>query len=172
VIDGKSVIKTNFLNNLRVEYYKIDFKAEIEFEKDEFRNGVERLPGDRAKYWGTIAIVRENMGNNWSIGPINNLHILSASRAPVFSSIKETESTAEQNGCINNLRQIDAAISDWALETGKTNGALPTENEIKPFVKVNANNEIPTCPAGGIYTLHPVGSNPQVTCSIPGHVLP
>ncbi len=28
-------------------------------------------------------------------------------------------STAQQNACINNLRQIDAAIQQWALEKGQ-----------------------------------------------------
>ena len=28
-------------------------------------------------------------------------------------------STSQQNACINNLRQIDGAIQQWALETGQ-----------------------------------------------------
>ncbi len=76
------------------------------------------------------------------------------------------------NACINNLRQIDGAINEWALETGQRKGAIPTWNDVKQYIKLDANGEVPGCPAGGIYTLHPVGSNPQVSCSIPGHVLP
>ncbi len=76
------------------------------------------------------------------------------------------------NACINNLRQIDGAISEWALEAGKQKGAIPTWNDVKQYIKLDANGEVPGCPAGGIYTLHPVGSNPQVSCSILGHVLP
>jgi hypothetical protein len=86
-------------------------------------------------------------------------------------STKVSDIEAE-NACINNLRQIDAAINEWALENGKSNGALPTMADIKGYIKLTATGEVPSCPAGGIYTLHPVGSNPQVSCSIPGHALP
>jgi hypothetical protein len=87
---------------------------------------------------------------------------------PNFVKAREV---SQENACINNLRQIDGAINEWALETGQTNGALPTMADIKPYVKTRDGN-FPSCPAGGTYTLHPVGSNPQVTCSIPGHALP
>jgi prepilin-type N-terminal cleavage/methylation domain-containing protein len=29
---------------------------------------------------------------------------------------------SQQKACINNLRQIDSAINEWALETGQSNG--------------------------------------------------
>jgi hypothetical protein len=86
--------------------------------------------------------------------------------------ISESKAISAANACINNLRQIDGAISEWALETRKQNGAVPTWNDVKQYIKLDANGAVPGCPAGGIYTLHPVGSNPQVSCSIPGHVLP
>ena len=35
----------------------------------------------------------------------------------------KSRATAQQNACINNLRQIDGAINEWALETGQSNGA-------------------------------------------------
>ena len=31
--------------------------------------------------------------------------------------------TSQANACINNMRQIDAAVNEWALEQGKTTGA-------------------------------------------------
>lgn len=71
------------------------------------------------------------------------------------------------NQCINNLRQIDAAKNQWALETGKTTGAVPVEKDLAPYLKGNA---LPTCPGGGTYTINPIGQPP--TCSIAGHVLP
>jgi GYF domain 2 len=88
------------------------------------------------------------------------------------ANIRAAEAILQGNACINNLRQIDGAISEWALETGKSVGTIPTMADIKPYIRLNANGEVPSCPSGGKYTLHPVGSNPQVTCSIPGHVLP
>ena len=76
----------------------------------------------------------------------------------------------ERNACINNLRQIDAAKNEWALEKRKTTGTPVTEDDIKPYIKLDANGNLPQCPAGGKYTIGNVGEKP--TCSIPGHELP
>ncbi|HEY5297865.1 MAG TPA: prepilin-type N-terminal cleavage/methylation domain-containing protein [Verrucomicrobiae bacterium] len=83
--------------------------------------------------------------------------------------------TSQANACINNLRQIDAAKNEWALEQGQTTGTSVTDNDISPYIKMNANNSVPGCPAGGIYTVGTVGNNP--TCTIgnntsPAHILP
>ncbi len=69
--------------------------------------------------------------------------------------------------CLNNLRQIDGAKQQWALENRKPPGALCAAQDLAPFLKGNA---LPVCPAGGVYTLNPVGLEPL--CSVPGHVLP
>ncbi len=71
------------------------------------------------------------------------------------------------NTCINNLRQIDGAKNQWALENVKPRGALVGVSDLAPYLRTNS---LPPCPAGGIYTLNPVGINP--ICTIPGHVLP
>ena len=76
----------------------------------------------------------------------------------------------QRNACINNLRQIDAAINEWALEKGKANGTVVTEADIKPYIKLDASGNLPKCPAGGTYTLGKVGGHP--TCTVLGHVLP
>ena len=74
---------------------------------------------------------------------------------------------AERNACINNLRQIDAAKQQWALENRKTAEAIPTVQDIAPYLPGGV---LPTCPSGGTYTLNAVGELPS--CSIPSHVLP
>ncbi len=80
------------------------------------------------------------------------------------------------NGCINNLRQIDAAANQFALEHQLTNGdKINFPNDLTPYIKLNSKGEIPPCPAGGIYHISKVGEPP--TCSlgssvIPAHVLP
>ena len=76
---------------------------------------------------------------------------------------------SQRNACINNLRQLDAAKNQWALEKGKTTGAAATEADIKPYIKLDAAGNLPKCPAGGKYTIGKVGENP--VCSIPGHAL-
>jgi prepilin-type N-terminal cleavage/methylation domain-containing protein len=85
--------------------------------------------------------------------------------------------TSQANACINNLRQIDAAINEWALENGKSNGAsVGGVSTVSAYIKLNAANSVPGCPASGTYTTFSVGSTPQVSCSLstatPAHALP
>ncbi len=69
------------------------------------------------------------------------------------------------NACINNLRQLDGAKQQWALENRKTAADLPTEADLARYLK----NGIPKCPGGGVYTIGTVEVVP--TCSIRGHQL-
>jgi len=68
--------------------------------------------------------------------------------------------------CINNLRVIQAAKQQWALENNRTADAVPTPPELAPYLP---NHQMPECPGGGRYTINAVGVAP--TCSIAGHVL-
>lgn len=70
------------------------------------------------------------------------------------------------NACINNLRQIDGAKQQWALENRQTAEAIPTAQDIVPYLR----RGLPPCPMGGRYTLNAMGAPP--TCTIPGHALP
>jgi hypothetical protein len=72
----------------------------------------------------------------------------------------------QMNACINNLRQIDGAKQQWALENKKSAQALPAPDDIGPYIK----NGVPKCPANGVYAINAVDADP--TCSIPGHQLP
>ncbi len=69
-----------------------------------------------------------------------------------------------ENGCINNLRQIEAAKQEWALENGRSNGVAVTESNIKPYLKLDSSGDLPTCPVGGTYVIGRVGEDPK--CSI------
>jgi prepilin-type N-terminal cleavage/methylation domain-containing protein len=80
--------------------------------------------------------------------------------------------------CINNMHQIDGAVTEWALELGKKTGdpAPSLTSDLTPYLKLNANNAIPSCPAGGSYVMGLVGAVPQVTCNLgnsvnPSHIL-
>jgi hypothetical protein len=70
-------------------------------------------------------------------------------------------------GCINNMRQIEAAKQQWALQNQRPAGSLVSAQDLAPFLP---NRVLPACPAGGVYTLNPIGINP--ICNIAGHVLP
>jgi type II secretory pathway pseudopilin PulG len=85
--------------------------------------------------------------------------------------------TSQANACINNLRQIDAAINEWALENGKSTGNTVTgPSTVSAYIKLNSANSVPGCPAGGTYNTTSVGATPQVNCTLstltPAHKLP
>jgi prepilin-type N-terminal cleavage/methylation domain-containing protein len=100
--------------------------------------------------------------------------LLAAIAIPNFVKAR---ATSQANACINNMRQIDAAANQWALEQGQVTGAtINFPNDLTPYIKLNTRNNIPACPAGGTYTVGNVGANPQVTCNLgssvtPSHVL-
>lgn len=74
------------------------------------------------------------------------------------------------NACINNLRLIDAAKQQWALEQRKTPADTPTWDDLRPYLGHGPNGDLPVCPGGGTYTIATVAEKP--TCNVPGHVLP
>jgi hypothetical protein len=105
----------------------------------------------------------------------------------VFVSIfPPREHYSSYNICINNLRMIDAAKNEWALEHNAKTNDTPTWEDIKPylerdpehdkpFVKFDPKSNLPICPSGGVYTIGKIGEPP--TCSlgtnvVQAHVLP
>lgn len=83
---------------------------------------------------------------------------------------------AQQKACINNLRQIDGAIQEFATELKKSPTARVLESDITPYLK----NAV-MCPAGGTafsdsYTVSTCNVTPECTSSgggpANGHVLP
>jgi hypothetical protein len=85
----------------------------------------------------------------------------------VEAQVQARAELAQVAACINNLRQIDGAKQQWALENRQTQESLPEAADIEPYLRDPATF---LCPAGGIYTLNAVGAPP--TCSIPGHAMP
>jgi prepilin-type N-terminal cleavage/methylation domain-containing protein len=98
--------------------------------------------------------------------------LLAAIAIPNFIKAR---TTAQMNACINNLRQIDGAIQQWALENKQGTTAKVTFPDISAYLK---NSVI--CPSGGIafsdsYTLVDVATKPvcQKVPNPPGaHILP
>jgi hypothetical protein len=92
--------------------------------------------------------------------------------------------TSPANACINNLRQIDSAKNQWALEHNAKSNDIVTINDIRPyiesernnsFIKLDAKGNLPKCPSGGIYTIGKIGEPPICsigTNAIQAHVLP
>ena len=91
--------------------------------------------------------------------------------AIVVPNFIKARSTSSFNACINNLRQIDAAANQFALEHSKTNGeAINFPNDLTPYIKLNSAGKIPGCPNGGVYHISKVGETP--TCSLGTNVIP
>jgi prepilin-type N-terminal cleavage/methylation domain-containing protein len=101
--------------------------------------------------------------------------LLAAIAIPNFVKAR---ATSQANACINNMRQIDAAVQEFALEQHKTTGSTVTyPGDLTSYIQLNSASSIPPCPAGGTYTVGTVGANPQVTCNLstsvtPPHVMP
>jgi prepilin-type N-terminal cleavage/methylation domain-containing protein len=62
--------------------------------------------------------------------------------------------TSQQNACINNLRLIDGAKQQWALEQRQqaTASISSTAAELQPYLGHGAAGELPSCPADGTQT--------------------
>jgi chromosome segregation ATPase len=98
-------------------------------------------------------------------------------RATLVTALKDeaqerqnTQDMNNMNACINNLRLIDSAKQQWALENKKQATDTPAWDDLRPYLTGPNNTNMPFCPAGGVYTMGNVSEKP--TCSIPGHVLP
>src|SRR6478672_4999093 len=91
--------------------------------------------------------------------------LLAAIAIPNFVKAR---TTAQKNACINNLRQIDGAKEQWALEKKKSAGSASVDSEVNTYIK---GNTTPTCPAGGTYTYNAVDTPPSCSLSAEGHTL-
>jgi hypothetical protein len=145
-------------------------------ENDRFRRENAALAQNLSAAQNTIAQLRAanqqltgQLGTAREAVQLQQEHLqqLQADSQATRAAAPPSDADAERNACINNLRQIDAAKNQWALENSKSLGAVPTEQDIAAYLK---DNVIPVCPGGGAYTIGAVGVSP--TCSIPGHVLP
>ena len=100
------------------------------------------------------------------------IELLAAIAIPNFVRAR---TTAQANACINNLRQIDSAKQQWALETRQATNATPVVSDIAPYLGWSGAVTVITttlvCPAGGTtanfgssYTINSVSEAP--TCQI------
>ena len=83
--------------------------------------------------------------------------------------------TSQANACINNLRQMDGAVQQYALEQKLSSTATYTLSVLKPYIKLDSTGNIPGCPAAGTYAQGSTVTNPP-TCTLssatPSHALP
>jgi prepilin-type N-terminal cleavage/methylation domain-containing protein len=74
--------------------------------------------------------------------------------AIAIPSFMKSRTTSQKNACLNNLRQIDSAKEQWAMEKEKSTGDAVTDSEVEAYMKDGR----PNCPSGGTYTFGVVGT--------------
>ena len=94
--------------------------------------------------------------------------LLAAIAIPNFVRARQTSQT---NACINNLRQIDGAKQQWALENNQPAAALPGEADVSPYLgrAVGALTFVAAnvvCPIGGDYVAGIGDLNTAPVCSV------
>jgi len=108
--------------------------------------------------------------------------LLAAIAIPNFLKAR---ATSQQNACINNLRQLDGAKQQWALEVGKGSTDTPAATDVQPYLGRGSTGTLPYCPQDSTktfansYTLGDMSTAP--TCIVNGggakdpntpHILP
>jgi prepilin-type N-terminal cleavage/methylation domain-containing protein len=87
----------------------------------------------------------------------------------------QARTPSQKTVCINNLRQINSAVEQWALEQNAGFSATVSFTDIKPYLKSSV-----VCPAGGksfsdSYTINGVTNSPTCISTggglAKGHVL-
>ena len=86
--------------------------------------------------------------------------LLAAIAIPNFVKARET---AQLNSIINNLRIIEGAKDQWALEQKKGTGDLPGTADITPYLK---NNAMPNPVVQEVYNIKEVGSGATATTPV------
>ena len=96
--------------------------------------------------------------------------LLAAIAIPNFVKAR---TTSQKNACINNLRQMDGGVQQYALENKLASSASYTLDNIKPYIRLDSNGNLPACPAGGTYSAGACVTNaPTCSLSAQGHALP
>jgi prepilin-type N-terminal cleavage/methylation domain-containing protein len=89
--------------------------------------------------------------------------VLVAIAVPNYMQARESAAT---RACISNLRQIEQAKEQFAMEAAKKDGDTAEWSDLVPaYIKTQ-----PSCPFGADYTIGVIGT--RATCIRPGHVLP
>jgi prepilin-type N-terminal cleavage/methylation domain-containing protein len=70
--------------------------------------------------------------------------------------------TSQANACINNLRQMDGAVQQWALENKKQPADTYALTDLYPYIKLAGGTNLPPCPAGGTYSVGSCVTNAPV----------
>jgi hypothetical protein len=82
--------------------------------------------------------------------------LLAAIAIPSFVKARDM---SQRNACINNMRMIDAAKEQAALEHAYKDGETVPEEQASAYLKNGFSGLV--CPKGGRYTIKPLGQKPE-----------
>ncbi len=92
--------------------------------------------------------------------------IIAVIMAIAIPNIMHAREAAAARSCVANLRRIDQAKEQYAMESGKRTGDSVEWSDLVPvYIKSR-----PACPLAPTYTLGAIGENP--TCPVVDHDLP
>ena len=97
--------------------------------------------------------------------------------AVAIPNLMHARTTAQNKLCIDNLRMIDSAKQQWALESGAMATTVPAASSIQPYLG-RGNGELPLCPLDSAqsfatsYTLNNCQTSPTCQIDPVNHVLP
>ncbi|MFA6546457.1 MAG: prepilin-type N-terminal cleavage/methylation domain-containing protein [Limisphaerales bacterium] len=83
----------------------------------------------------------------------------------------KSRASAQKNACIGNLKQIDGAMNQWAVENKKsaTDTYSLSDTTLLAFIK---GSNLPACPGGGTYSAGAtITASPTCSLSASGHTL-
>jgi prepilin-type N-terminal cleavage/methylation domain-containing protein len=96
--------------------------------------------------------------------------ILLAIAVPNFMKARET---SRAKSCVSNLKQIDAAKEQWAMDAKKTTADTVTVTLWGTTSDAYIKGAEPVCPStGGSYVVGVIGTNPTCSSGIATHALP
>ena len=88
--------------------------------------------------------------------------LLAAVAIPNFVKARQA---SQKTACVMNMRTMEGAKAQWALDAKKGNADVPTDADL--FGADKYIRDKPGCPANGTYSLNDVATKP--TCTVPDH---
>ena len=158
---------------LQREQVQADELARLRRENQEIhrlRNEVRQLREDKATLAtsGQAAQSATSQAQNSMAQLQQQLQMLTAQNQQLTAQLQADQASAQSltQSCMSNLRILEGAKDQFALENRIGVGTQVTPENVLPYLK---DNQFLQCPAGGAYNLNAIGV--WTTCSIPGHAI-
>jgi prepilin-type N-terminal cleavage/methylation domain-containing protein len=96
--------------------------------------------------------------------------IIAMLAAIAIPNFVKARGVSQKSACIANLKQIEGAKANWAMEMKKANTDIPVDTDLfgtTLYIRI-----APTCPGNGTYSLTQVDAHPLCSLgSSDGHTL-